>query len=97
MPLRNTFYNNKDLQLFIDSSEKKPILCETIAEAFLLVSARFGCCAVPEYLAFPPPGLRFVPCDFNTDLVHGMYYHDENKSALLKAFLEEIQTNRQAD
>ncbi len=97
MPLRNTFYNNKDLQSFIDSSEKKPILCETIAEAFLLVNAGFGCCAVPEYLAFPPPGLRFVPCDFHTDLVHGVYYHDENKSALLKAFLEEIHTNRQAD
>lgn len=97
LPLRNTFYKNKDLQLFIDSSEKKPILCETTAEAFLLVNARFGCCAVPEYLAFPPPGLRLVPCDFLTDLVHGIYSHDENKSALLKAFLEEISKGRQAD
>jgi hypothetical protein len=41
--------------------------------------------------------MHFVPCDFHTDLVHGVYYHDENKSALLKAFLEEIHTNRQAE
>ena len=97
MPLRNAFYNNKDLQLFIDSSEKKPILCETIAEAFLLVNSGFGCCAVPDYLAFPLPGLYFVPCDFHTNLVHGIYSHDENRSALLKTFLEEIHTNRQTD
>lgn len=97
MPLRNAFYNDKDLQSFIESSEKKPILCETTAEAFLLVNSGFGCCAVPDFLAFSPPSLHFVPCDFHTDLVHGVYYHDENKSALLKAFLEEIHTNRQAE
>lgn len=71
IPLRNTFYDDKDLQSFIDSCEKKPILCETAPEAFLLVNARFGCCVVPEYLAYPPHGLCFVPCDFHWNLTHG--------------------------
>ncbi len=50
----------------------------------------FGSCLLPDYLAPEFPGVRIVPCDYRWSRSHGVYYHDENSSPLLKAFLHEL-------
>lgn len=97
LPHRNSFYNTDRNETFPHSSrDKKIILCDTIAEGYTLVLSGFGWCLLPGYLAYPHPSLRVIPCDYRFNKTHGVYYHEDNNSALLKAFLQAIHDPEQA-
>ena len=44
-------------------------------------------------LSIEVPGVRVVPCDYLWSRPHGVYYHDENFSPLLKIFLNELKNS----
>ena len=94
LPLRNSFYSmSKEASFPVSSKDKKLILCDTISEGYALVMAGFGSCLLPDYLSIEVPGVRVVPCDYLWSRPHGVYYHDENFSPLLKIFLNELKNS----
>lgn len=90
--LRNQFYNaEKDILLPMDTKEEKATLCDNSAEAFGLVTARFGYCLVPWYFVPQHEELVGVPCDLYMNLTHGVYYTESGMTPLLREFLQLVQ------
>lgn len=88
LPLRTRYYYGENRDAIPRGADQKITLCGNAAEAYALVMAGFGYCLLPEHLAAPHPGLRFLKWDRTSRMVHGVFYSEKSESPLLKRFLK---------